>query len=193
VELEVEEVSVTVGGVSVEDSSYQSGDTLWVKLPEVVRRDSVAVRFTTKVFEEATLFEGMVLHSGKPGVWQGIESADGEALKVYVPSVGEEEALIRNVRLTPPVISPNGDGVNEALEVAFDLAKVRVEPEVRAYSLAGVLVRTLTRGEGQSYVYLWDGRDSSGELVSPGMYVLQIRVETDIGTEVTSKTVGVVY
>lgn len=84
------EVSVEVGGMQVAVSSAQAGDTLWVALPQVVRGDSVVVRFKATVFEDETGFEGTALHSGRPGISQKIEPSEPDALKVYVSSVGVE-------------------------------------------------------------------------------------------------------
>ena len=65
------------------------------------------------------------------------------------------------------------------------------EPEVVLYDLNGRLIRILPKED--NWRYLWDGRDGSGELVSAGIYICRIRVESDARDYAVYRTVGVVY
>jgi len=39
----------------------------------------------------------------------------------------------------------------------------------------------------------WDGRNAQGEHLPPGLYVLQVEVETDSGTESRSSIIAIAY
>jgi len=195
-EVKEEEVSAKVGGEEVDVGVRLSGDSLFVRLlrEQPVTRDSVEVIFKTRVFENPTVFDAMVMDSQQPERWQGVVPSEPDAEKVFVPSVYGRQALIRNVSVEPKVITPNGDARGELLRVQFDLVKVLRAPEVRIYTLDGQLVRKLS-GEalGVRYVYEWEGEDEEGALVLPGMYLLQIRVDADAGSGVVNKLVCVIY
>ena len=79
--------------------------------------------------------------------------------------------------------------------IDFSLAKVVGGARVRVYDGSGGLVREL-EGDGGGVGgsgYVWDGRDGSGALVLPGVYVLEIRVDSDLGQESVYRTTCVVY
>ena len=104
--------------------------------------------------------------------------------------------LFANVALSSPVITPNGDGVNDALQLSVDLINV-LEPRplrLRLYDLAGRPV--YDRGEngraGQRQ-FTWDGRDDAGGRVAPGLYILEILVEGDAGDEKAQEIISVAY
>ena len=94
------------------------------------------------------------------------------------------------------MLTPNGDGVNDELQLSIDLVNV-LEPRplrLRLYDLAGRTV--YARGEdgraGQ-HQFSWDGRGSAGSRVAPGLYILEILVEGDAGDERTQEIISVVY
>ena len=43
------------------------------------------------------------------------------------------------------------------------------------------------------YTTRWDGRDNQGRIFVPGLYVLQLTLETDLGTDHKYQPVSVVY
>ncbi len=93
------------------------------------------------------------------------------------------------------MLTPNGDGVNDGLEMSFTLQGMEAgEVEVDIYDLSGRLVRRLvsdTRREGR-YTEVWDGT-ADGSSVVPGMYLARVAVATDQGTFEQMRTVAVVH
>ena len=108
---------------------------------------------------------------------------------MYVPAAAGG-SLIRNLDLSPNLVTPNGDGVNDQLEIRFLLTKVRAEPDVEIFSLSGQLVRVLEAADG---IHAWDGRNQAGKLVPPGAYICQLRVSADAGDEVLHRIIDVAY
>ena len=110
-------------------------------------------------------------------------------------------SLIGSIALATPVITPNGDAVNDQLKLSYEIlavvgtARIRVE----VVDLGGRSARTLFDGLGQNGVYAakrlpalaWDGRDERNELVPPGLYLVRIEVEGDARASATVRSVGV--
>jgi len=185
-----EDVSLRIGGEPVEPAAVKMvGDSLRVDFPRRVREDSVEVRFRTRVVANATEFNAWVSDSPQ-GRQQGVRSVEPRALAVYVPSVPTGSALIRNVEILPKVMTPNGDGVNDVAEIRFVVVKVENEPTVEVYTLAGTRVRSLERGDE---AYEWDGRDGSGVLVPPGVYICRVGLEADVGEQTAYQMINVAY
>jgi len=96
------------------------------------------------------------------------------------------------------VVHPNPFNAGRgAVQIRIDLAKVQMTKPVHAriFDLSGRRVRTLWDGEpmtaGRKQLE-WDGRDEGGRLVIPGIYLLRVEVEADVG-DVWLGTIGVVY
>lgn len=185
----VEGVTLRIGENDVDPTAVEMlGDSLSVTLPTSNRRDSVTVSFATRLIEAATRFDAWVRNSNT-GVLQGVREEDTGLTSVYVPAAAEG-SLIRKLDLNPGIVTPNGDGVNDQLEIRFVLTKVRAEPDVEIFSLSGQLVRVVEAADG---VHVWDGRDQEGQLVPPGAYICQLRVSADAGDEVLHRIIDVAY
>lgn len=186
----VEDVEVRVDGKEVVPAAVvMIGDSLQVDLPALVRRDSVEVKFDTRIHANATPFEGWISVVGED-MQQGVQPAAQHAATVFVPSVADAGVLIRQVEVTP-LVSPNGDGVNDEGAIRFVLAKVEeAVPEVSIYDLSGRQVRVVAPGVDG---YGWDGRDDTGRLLPPGAYLCQIKLAADIGDEREHRIVNLAY
>jgi len=109
-------------------------------------------------------------------------------------SVGE---IVRGVSFNPPVFTPNGDGVNDVLEVEYTVIQISEPKPVRViiYDLAGRAVRTLVDREqiGGIYTEQWDGKDDEGNAVPPGNYMVALEVKSGIGNFVRAGAIAVAY
>ena len=141
------DVRLSIGGVKREASRVRvAGDSLlFVDLPETVQTDSVAVEFTTKVLHNATVFAADLGQEARPDLWQSVEAAERRANLVFLPDLPGSERLIGDLQVAPPVFSPNGDGINDHVQIRFALFKaVDASPSVRIFDLAGREVAALT-------------------------------------------------
>jgi len=165
-------------------------DTLWFRLPAKVGRGTelVEVRFRATIYGNSASFKGLVQDAAQ-GFWQGVDEADPTDLvdsqtTTVVALEGSE--VIQNFRVDSRVVTPNGDGINDALVFAFDVVRVNAERPVSVaiYDLAGRRVnqlveqRTDPRG---AYALHWRGDDLAGRLVPPGVYLVRLAVEVDAG------------
>lgn len=170
-----------------------TGDSLLIQFSQRVLRDSVEVTFVARIRENSTVVEGYISDSTMEGIWQGIDPERQCATTVMVSKLAESADLVGNVTIFPRTLTPNGDGVNDEMEVQLSVFKVDSVPEVCLYDLKGNFVSQLKRKEGGDYVYGWNGKDGEGELVAPGVYICRISVDADAGNSAYSQSVTVVY
>lgn len=185
----------------------QGTDTLRIRMPTTTRSgntDLVRLRFSSTVFLSGSTFGLDVANSSADSLWQEADPADvvgddlasGSGLTVLTALGG---GSIRLEGDGPGIVTPNGDGHNDAAVFEFVVLRVNVEREVSVelFDLRGRRVRTLTENRPEAtglYQLSWDGRDDSGGLVPPGLYVARIGVNTDgSGSEAVTAVVGVAY
>ena len=197
---------VRLSGQPVAFDVVQSDDTgfvLAVPLLDAQRTQEVLeVDFHSSVFQFGTVFTGRVFNSQHPAeVPQALAwgDADGvpssERLRVDLTRLGT--GPLGALSVDPGVFSPNGDGINDVVEIGCDVLNLSGSSSVVCwvYDVSGRrlgLVDASWLGSGR-YVGVWDGRDENGSLLPPGLYVVGLRVETDQGTTQRQAVVSLVY
>ncbi|MEE2628513.1 MAG: gliding motility-associated C-terminal domain-containing protein [Candidatus Latescibacterota bacterium] len=194
---DVDYTGVEVDGVAIQPESVVSaGDSLWVDLGQAVSGDSVRIVFETQLLNNATVVSADLGLSNRPGLWQSVEPLIRRSNVVMLPDLIGQEKLIGEVKLATAVITPNGDGIHDELDVRFIVYKAsRVEPVLQIYDLAGrcIAARTGTEEAGQWRLH-WDGRsDDSGQTAAPGSYIYEISLGTDAGDDKRTGTIAVAY
>ena len=189
-------VEVRPDSVAVDDG----GLTLY--LPRRIEEDSeLRLDLATTFFTVSTRLKGQVFDRGRPGVRQLISegNATGEVGTDRLRVVAEGETLPRtvgNVELRPQAFTPNGDGVNDRLGLAYSLFGVmEADVEIVFYNLAGRPVRRL-RLPGQRAGMneaVWDGRDEQGRPVPPGVYLCRVTATTGRGSFEVVKTAAAAF
>ena len=148
-----------------------------------------------------TFFDGRVFDSTKPHeVRQQIEpgnaadEAESELLSVRT-SVGR--SLLFAPRVFPRIFTPNGDAINEVLNISYTLLRVTapVPVSVAIYDLSGALIKQVYAGDDPigEYTRSWDGTDGSNRRVVPGIYLYRLAVDLHTETEISSGIISVVY
>lgn len=159
----------------------------------------IEVVFDAKVLRFGADFRSWVYDSAEPELKQQVAPGNatfrfsGDVVSVRTPMGG---GLISSVQATPATFTPNGDGVNDHVAIAYELRDLESLRQIRLriYDLSGRLVRQIAASTGSgSFAQTWNGRDEEGALVPPGMYLYQLDWDTDKGREVANGVVGVAY
>ena len=100
-----------------------------------------------------------------------------------------------SLRLSPNPFSPDNDGFEDNLAIAYSLPSTTSMIRVRCFDLQGRLIRTLanTEAAASSGTILWDGLDDNRQRVRMGMYIILFEAFDAYGGSVrTMKDVAVV-
>lgn len=193
---------------------------LAVRFPAIDEGDLAAgltpvleIRFNCRVLRFGTKFAGFSSMSSAGGVGQEVlpgnvallDAADDDvvpvgtvtqrSLSVDTP-LQRGQKLLLNVRADPRPFSPNGDGVNDVTRIQYDLSRLSgtAPLQVKIFDLGGRLVRSFAEErDGGSFAVEWDGRDAAGALLPPGIYLYQVKLESDSGGEEAVRTVELAY
>ena len=187
-------------------------DSVWIRFPFSLNADLSAdahalieMQFESQSFREGIEFASFIRASDSDeGVFQRVDADGKDATELVDSSTARvslmslQGSLIQNVAF-PPVFTPNGDGINDALLVGFSLLKVLEERPLRVafYDLGGRLVgraqSAVPGGKVGDQTFTWDGRDLSGHIVPPGIYLCRIEIQADEGDSQQTHLVHVVY
>lgn len=135
--------------------------------------------------------EGVPPHPIAPGNASPLAGTD--ATNAFATQARPELQLA----LSAAIISPNGDGRNDAVAIDLVLSQFAAATAVAVeiFDLSGRRVRQLVselRPAG-FYAEIWDGRDEQGALVCPGLYLCRVGVEADFDVFAAVEPIGVVY
>ena len=203
---EIERILVDDEEISF-SATYELGAGFDVDLWQHIEQTGTFVQivFRGAVFRDYTRFEVRALDR---------RDADGQLEEAYQvadewdvdPSLEGTNLVVRFADGNVPLVAqlegtrlftPNGDGINDAFALSYALLKIVTEAAVtlEMYDLAGRQVRRAYAGMGSNGAYAleWDGTDDRGLLVPPGLYLYELRVEADEGSERRWGSVGVVY
>ena len=175
-----------------------------VSLPRLTAQDSgalVEVVFQAEVLRYGSAFSVRVWDSALPlEVPQSVQEGDATPIyednRVWVATKTEHQGVLQMGR-KPVVLTPNGDGHNDIVGLEYRLIELtgRSWVAVAVWDLSGRQVRQVYAGlDGVgAYERVWDGRDASGRLVPPGLYLYRVSVEADHQTVEQAGLLHVVY
>ena len=119
-----------------------------------------------------------------------------ESNTVSVATTANASSLLQ-AEVVPVVFTPNADRVNDVANISYDLLEIIgvATATITINDLAGRQVKKIYSGQQSigHYERQWDGRDDSGSLVPPGIYLYRISLDTDAGKEEKVSTLSVVY
>ena len=198
--------AVRLSGAPVADFSAvaeEAGVMLGFPRLDVARSgELLEVDVRAEIFRFGAIFEGRVIDSTAPGeigqlvaAGEANELVDGNQLLVQAMTL--DDKVLGAVSLSTEAFTPNGDQINDQVEIAYELLKVTepVPVEVLVRDLSGRLVRRVysdVDGAGR-HPRQWDGRDEAGQQVAPGLYICQVEVESGGQRQVQMRPIAVAY
>lgn len=175
-----------------------------VSLPSIDAGDSgalVEVAFEAQVLRYGASFNGRVWHSAQllptpQSVTPGDATGEYEGDRVSVVTQEQSSSLLQ-VDVTPRVLTPNGDGVNDVMTLAYEILEITgtASVQVAVFDLAGRRVRRLQdafEGIGRHEI-AWDGRDDTLRLLPPGVYLGRVSLAADRQSDVCTEVLYVSY
>ena len=210
-EARLDETAPVASLLSGWESSQQ---TLTLAFAEpLVGVDQLIVPFTARTYSSSHAFRAVLYAEGSDNPLNVSETDEvdpdtGSPYSWSVRTTTADSDVLSAVRSNPGVLTPNSDAINDGSVIEFVLSKVDQPRTVRIqiYDLGGRLVRDLglptlsagvyqraRGGTGEDSPGYWDGRDDSGSLVAPGVYLYRVEVDLDTGDDVRTGTVGVAY
>ena len=148
-----------------------------------------------------TRFDAFLFNSAlSTTVRQQVDQGDAEntvATNRTFVALPANSQLLSSFSLSTRVLTPNGDGVSDQLQIEFDLLKI-LDPRpvvIGVYDLSGrrvALISDATATAGRQTL-AWDGRDNQGRTVAPGVYILRVTVEGDALTRTENRLISVAY
>ena len=191
--------------LAIEPAAIEQGDQLTVRLPERIGPNNpqrVRLVFETEIFLFATIFQGAIFAEGQEDLPQPILDGDvapevsTNSLRVLAVQ-GRNPGLLNGLTFSSGAFTPNGDGINDHLEISYTLFGVpeSVPVGLKVFSLAGRLLARLQaqeQGAGPQTLQ-WDGRDNTGQLLAPGLYLLEVAPRADTVGKAKFRPVSIIY
>ena len=207
------DIPAVSGDVGIDAAgTYATADSLIIAFdPPISASLELEIPFTTRLLAASHQFQGLLYapDSNSPlSVQQreGVDPLTGEPFTVVSAATSFALSILSDVRPFPAVFSPNEDGINDRFSLGFILGRVSDAPvQVGIHDLGGSLVRTLPEqrldagyyapgpGGRTQLPFSWDGRDQSGELLPPGLYLYRLVVDIEPDAETAAGLVGMVY
>lgn len=139
-------------------------------------RDKAGVSLERRSFERAT---------NDAGNWFSASSTSGYGTPGYENSQSME-ALVeeRAFAFSSDVVSPDGDGYQDELEVTYEVEDGSLMAKIEIYDARGFRVRLLLNNAllGTHGTLVWDGHADNGAVLPRGQYIVQTTVYDTTGT-----------
>ena len=184
------------------DQIHADAHGITLYLPALIDQDTeIRIGLRTALYTLSTKLEGEVFerraNAARQVIVEGNATDEIGSDKLQLISGGTIPEIIADLRIEPPILIPNGDSRNDYAQISFTLFGVLdARIDITFYNLSGEPVRQLKalhQKAGLNAALAWDGRDTSGELVSPGLYLCAVKTATSRGDFVVSRAVALAY
>ncbi len=164
--------------------------------------DLIEIVFKAEVFKFGTVFIGRVSNSEKPlevrqTLTQGNADPLSESNGLSVGLINAKNKVINALRIVSPIFTPNGDEINDWMQIEYDLLNLygSVPVTLDLSDLSGRRLGEVYQGTAASgrFRFDWDGRLTTGDRVAPGLYLLRLKVDSDRGQEILQRVVALAY
>ncbi len=172
-------------------------DSLWLRLNDIVQRgsqgDLIEVKFNTALFSTGVVLQAAMGNSALENSWQQVDPGDvtdrAQSQGLQILSAANDNKILDDVEFSSPVITPNSDGINDALQVSFNVRRLSGERpvNVQIFDLSGRPVKLIKIQQAVvagNYSLSWSADDQQGQVVPPGIYLLRLSVDVDSNSRI---------
>ena len=178
----------------------EDGLTIFLANP-VAQNEEIRVGLRTTLFTVSEKLLGEVFERSDSEVRQVIDegNATDEIATDQLQVVTEDNVpeAIADLLVEPRAFTPNGDGNNDELIIRYTLyGVIDTDVEIGIFTVDGRLVRKISKDgqrAGVNAPVMWNGRDESGSLLAPGLYLCQVETETSRGRFATTTPISIAY
>ena len=162
----------------------------------------IEIAFRAKVFAYATPFLARLIDSTAPfeiaqPALEGNADEGNESRTVRVSLNTLPRRALGSLRLSASVLTPNGDGANDVVRIEYEVLNLteRTPVKIEIYDLAGRRVAGVDTGSATSGAHSawWDGSGPNGDLLVPGVYLLQLEIASDTRMHRTQRLLALAY
>lgn len=142
-------------------------------------RNKAGVSLERRSFERPT---------GEASNWFSAASTAGYGTPGYANSQSTEQLAEEvNFDFSATLLSPDGDGYQDELEITYQLPDGDLAARVEVYNARGLMVRRLLNNAllGTTGTFRWDGMDENRQRLPEGQYIIQIVFYDTSGTSQT--------
>jgi hypothetical protein len=95
--------------------------------------------------------------------------------------------------LEPKLFTPDGDGSDDVLLIKLSPEEVGAVATIKVFEPSGNLIRTISNNVliAANTMFTWDGTNENGQKMTPGIYVIWVRVFSSSGNVMEQKKVCV--
>ncbi len=194
--------TVRIDGEIISNLTQERDDGVLITLEKPVNETSlIEIGFESILYINQTRYNAFLFNS-KLGnaVRQPVDSGDATSLvesSVTHIKLPTNTNLIEHFTLSDRFISPNGDGINDKVLITFDLLKV-IKPrpiQLEIFNIAGEHILTIANNTIQAghIEFTWNGRSNTGQLVKPGIYIIQLQIISDSGQQILQRSITLAY
>jgi len=195
--------NVKIDGTDIDFSREVRDDGFVVRFPDTPITEHgtlLEVDFETTVLVYGTRFTGKVFNTNResdlPQLVRAGDATRDISTNDLLVTWSLDQSLLASVKKSRGVVTPNGDGINDTVDISYSLLQVieSIEVSVEIYDLLGRRIWQHIREQSNGqYVVSWQGDDDSGQVVSPGIYVYQVLAKASTGTQTQIGILGVAY
>ena len=187
------------------DSVITEHEGLAIYLPEPIHdggAQTLRLHLETVMYTASNTVQAEVFSRSGQILPQQVEGGDAsDALgtdQLRMVSIGRAlDEVLGAIEVQPTAFTPQGDGINDRVTIQYNLfrllAPAEVELEIYALDGRSMWRQTLGAQLNGRHQAVWNGRDADDQLVAPGIYVVQVRAQTDQGQWAQERSLAVVY
>lgn len=152
-------------------------------------REPYVLRFDGTVPTDDPVLLRRLLPPGDYQIVVAAQGADGQRAERSLPLTitGEELPVpdIENLTVSPEVISPNADAIDDITEFTYRLP-VSATVDINVTAPSGEVIPVVSREEEGPYEqhHVWNGKRPNGSLLPAGVYTYTVRAEDLLGNVV---------